>query len=199
MTRVSNAIVCQNIEKRQFVAAFPGEIVIGFVKKVLDVGHDDYMFENYATFSRSNLPILGNYLAAIGKVLAGKKKVPETEECEFSECILYRNKTFLIVKNKLDGSTSTFDLSQPNIFQHFCDAIYAVIFATLLPSNEQYNACYTTNLFFRETFPNLSLPDTALESAQKKLEFSAPMYHYLRRNYIFLEFAYKISTLANTK
>ncbi len=198
MVCVSQSIVSQNIEKNLFVAAFPGEIVIGFVKRV-SVDENDYVFENYGSFTRSNLQDLANCLQNIARLLCAKKgKNLKNEEYDSMEATLCRNETSLLVKNKR-RLNCTFDLSSPEIFKNFCDAIFAVVFAILLPTDNQYNACYRTNFFFRETFRSLTLPETALESAQEKLGFPAPIYHYLRRNLAFLQFAHIISTLANAK
>ncbi len=196
MARISESIVVQNIEKNQFVAAFPGELVIGFVKKV--PFENDFVFETSASFSRLNLQFLDNCLQNIGKILSGKKKIADSEEYDCIGSTLYRNETCLLVKKK-NGSSCTFDLALPEIFKNFCDALFTVIFSILLPTNDQYHACYATNLFFRESFKGLSLPDSALESAKKKLDFPAPTFHYLRRNFPFLQFAHTVSTLANAK
>ncbi len=198
--RLSEAILCQNVEKNLFVAGYPGEIVIGFVKKVPGEEEESYLFENSAIFSRSTLQFLGLSLKNIAKALAGKKTRVENEEYDCSDSILQRKRTSLFVKSKIDGSYTKFDLSRPNIFQSFCDALFGVIFAIVLPSNNQFVAFCQANLFFRETFPNQTvLSETALESVTKKLDLSGPLQHYLTRNFVIVQFAYTMSTLANTK
>ena len=72
-------------------------------------------------------------------------------------------------------------------------------YSILLPSNDQYAACCKINLHFRETLHGFALPDGVLESAQKKLDFSPPLYHYICRNFRLVEFAYTMSVLANAK
>ena len=144
MARISESIIAQNIEKNQFVAAFPGEIVIGFVKKL--PCESEFVFESSASFTRSNLQFLGHCLQNIGKILSGKKKIVKNEEYDCSDYMLYRNESCLVVK-KTNGSSCTFDLRRPEIFKNFCDAIFTVIFSILLPSNAQYHAFSRTNLF----------------------------------------------------
>ncbi len=196
MTRLSDCIVCQNIEKNHFAAAFPGEIVIGFIQKIPK--DPDYLFETYATFTKSNFRYLRRCLENIAKILAGKKTVAQ-EECNYAEGSIHRNHTTLNVKNKFLGSSCTFELSQAEHFQNFCDAIFAVTFSIILPSHEQFDACCKVNKHFRDTFPRLTLPQTALDDANKDLKFSAPIFHYLCRNFPILEFAHAMSTLAGVK
>ncbi len=201
MARISDSIVCQNIECNLFVAAFPGQIVIGFLQKDPSEISKCYVFENQAYFTRSNFHYLASCLQNVGKVLSGKKSksISRHEEYEYEDGILQRNGTNLYVQNKITSSSCTFDLSRPEHFQKFCDAIFAVVYSTLLPTNEQYDACCKINLYFREHEEGMNLPPRALENAQKELRFSAPIYHYLRRNRSVLEFAYAMSTLADTK
>ncbi len=199
--KLDDCIVYQNFDVNAFVAAQPGAILIGNISRQ---SAKTYAFEKPAVIKKSFLLQFADILETIAKYLAGKKgtggkTVDKAELYDLDEKsrLLQRRESLAYIED--ENVVWQYNFSRPRQFQDFCAALFAVVYAILLPQDDYYAGLLEVNISLRECISGLDLPKDKVKTHPALRQFPIQIRHYLRSNVDIILFAYKISLLGNTK
>ncbi len=199
--KLRHCIVNQNVGVNFFVSSVPGAVVLGRVTLDNSIeGNDGYIFESYVILERYSLPKLALALEKVGKSFTRKRSNEDEDTYVIQLGKLVRRKNnirFFDPENK--PLSFQVDFMKSADLQRLCAGLYSVCFSLLLPNEQQYECFLKLNSFLRAKIKDFDILGQSQCIDEFLKDMPASMRHYIHMNNDMVEFAYKMSALANVQ